>query len=174
MNTCVAENKNLKKANETLKERLTQIELAQLENNVIISGMQEQPRETYDTTKERVIDTIVAAMGCEDQETAQMEAQKIEISCCSRTGRYQLGRPRPISITFQRKEDKKRLLENKQNLPTGIYMNEEYPTHIKKDRDMLCPILKLAKSKPNYKDKCRLQGDKLVINGIHYTVNDLH
>ena len=27
---------------------------------------------------------------------------------------------------------------------------------------------------PTYKDKCRLQGDKLVINRIHYTVNDLH
>ena len=53
-------------------------------------------------------------------------------------------------------------------------MNEEYPTHIKKNRDILCPILKLPKSKPNYKDKCRLQGDKLVINGIHYMVNDLH
>ena len=69
LNTCLAENKILKKANETLKECLTQIELAQLENNVIISGMQEQPWETYDTTKERVIDMIVAAMGCEDQET---------------------------------------------------------------------------------------------------------
>ena len=32
--------------------------------------MQEQPSETYDTTKERVIDMIVAAMGGEDQEAA--------------------------------------------------------------------------------------------------------
>ena len=39
LNTCLTENKILKKANETLKEHLTQIELAQLENNVIISGM---------------------------------------------------------------------------------------------------------------------------------------
>ena len=157
-----------------MKEHLTQIELAQLENNVIISGMQEQPWETYDTTKERIIDTIVAAMGGEDQETAQLEARKIEITCCSRKGRYQLGRLRPISVTFQCKGDKKRLLENKRNLPTGIYVNEEYPTHIKRNRDILHPILKLAKSKPIYKDKCGLQGDKLVINGIHYTVNDLH
>ena len=70
LNTCLAENKILKKVNENLKEHLTQIELAQLENNVIISGMQEQPWETYDTTKKRVIDTIVAAMGGEDQESA--------------------------------------------------------------------------------------------------------
>ena len=68
MNTCLAENKILKKENEDLKECLTQIELAQFGNNVIISSMQEQSWETYDTTKERVIDTIVAAMGGEDKE----------------------------------------------------------------------------------------------------------
>ena len=37
LNTCLTENKILKKVNENLKEYLTQIELAQLENNVIIS-----------------------------------------------------------------------------------------------------------------------------------------
>ena len=132
LNTCLVENKILKKENEDLKECLTQIELAQLGNNMIISGMQEQPWETNDTTKEKVIDTIVAAMGGEDKEAAQLEARKIDITCCSRTGRYQLGRPRPISVTFQRKEDKKRLLENKQNLPTGVYINEEYQPILRK------------------------------------------
>ena len=45
---------------------------------------------------------------------------------------------------------------------------------MKKSRDTLRPILKLAKSIPDYKEKSKLQGDKLVINGITYTVNDLH
>ena len=54
------ENKQLKKKeNKDLKERLTKIELAQLGNNVIISGMQEQCWESYSTTKDRVYDTIV-------------------------------------------------------------------------------------------------------------------
>ena len=85
-----------------------QIELAQLGNNIIISGMQEQPWENCDTTKERVIDTIVAAMAGEDKEAARIEARKIDITCCSQTGRYQLGRSRPISVTFQQKKDKKK------------------------------------------------------------------
>ena len=32
----------------------------------------------------------------------------------------------------------------------------------------------MAKSNPNYKEKCKLQGDRLVINRISYMVNDLH
>ena len=42
INTCLEENKLLRKENKDLKERLTRIELAQLGNNVIISGMQDQ------------------------------------------------------------------------------------------------------------------------------------
>ena len=101
MDLFLAENKVLKKENDELKERLSQIELAQLSNNVIISEMQEQPWENYDTMKERVIDRIAATMGGENKEAARIGARKIDITCCSQTGRYQLGRPRPISVTFQ-------------------------------------------------------------------------
>ena len=74
-------------------------------------------------------------MGGEDKDAARQEARKIEISYCSHVGRYQLGRPRPISVTFQKKEEKQRLLENKRNLPSGVYVNKEYPIHVKKSRD---------------------------------------
>ena len=43
-----------------------------------------------------------------------------------------MGRSRPISVTFQKKDDKQKLLENKRNLPAGIYMNEEFPLQTKK------------------------------------------
>ena len=49
---CLEENHLLWKENHELKERLNKIELTQLGNNVIISGMQEQPWEGYTTTKE--------------------------------------------------------------------------------------------------------------------------
>ena len=121
-----------------------------------------------------MIDTLVAVMGGEDKDAARREARKIDISCCSRVGCYQLGRPRPISVTFKRKDDKQRLLENKRNLPSGVYVNEEYPMHVKKNRDILWPILRLAKNDLHYKEKSKLHGDKLVINGVSYTVKDLH
>ena len=62
---------------------------------------------------------------------------------------------------------------NKWNLPPGIYVNKEYPIQIKKARDRLRPVFRMIKSKPKYKDKCKLQGDKLVVDGVKYTVDTL-
>ena len=64
-------------------------------------------------------------------------------------------------------------MSNKQNLPAGIYTNDEYPLHIKCTRDRLLPILRYAKSLPDYKDKCRLDGDKLIINGAILGIEDI-
>ena len=70
------ENKQLHKENIALKDRIVKIELNQLGNNVIITGMQEQHWENYETTKERVYDTIAAAMGG-DVSTALETARKV-------------------------------------------------------------------------------------------------
>ena len=67
INAYIRENKWLCKENTELKDRLTKIELSQLDNNLIISGMQEQLWEGNDTTKEHVYDTIAVAMGRKDQ-----------------------------------------------------------------------------------------------------------
>ena len=53
-------------------------------------------------------------------------------------------------------------------------MNEEFPLQVIKDQDTLRPILKLAKSLQNFWDKSKLDNDRLIINGIAYTVQDLH
>ena len=50
----------------------------------------------------------------------------------------------------------------------------EYPLHIKRCHDRLRPILKFTKKNQTYRDKSKLENDKLVINGTRYTLNDLH
>ena len=55
--------------------------------------MQEQAWEIYATTKERVYETITAATGGDEASSALEEANKIEITCCSRIGHYQLNKP---------------------------------------------------------------------------------
>ena len=59
---CLEQNHQLWKENTRLKERLNKIEINQLSNNVIITGVQEQPWEGYGTTKERVIEIIAKTM----------------------------------------------------------------------------------------------------------------
>ena len=76
----IKENKRLCVENMELKERLNKIELSQLGNDIIISGMQEQPWESYSTTNEQVYDKIAVAMGGVDQSTALQEARKVDIS----------------------------------------------------------------------------------------------
>ena len=62
---------------------------------------------------------------------------------------------------------------NKRNLPQGIYVNKEYPIQIKKARDRLRPVFRMIKSNPKYEDKCKLQGDRLMVDGVKYTVDNL-
>ena len=168
------ENRSLKKSNMALQERLSRIEATQLDNNVILTGIQEQQWERYEITHQRVIDIIAEAIKPIEGSNATMRAGNVLISNCKRIGTYRMNYSRPISIAFQRKEDKNLLMSNKQNLPAGIYANEEYPIHVKQKCDKLRPILRLANTLPEYKDNTKLIGDKLIINGTNYSVDDLH
>ena len=136
--------------------------------------MPEGKWETYDATVARIYDTIATAFSSSDIDRALEEARQIEIVCCNRIGRYQMGKHRSISVTLRNYANKEKIMQHKKNLPNGIYINEEFPLEVKRNRDKLRPIWKLAKSQSAYRDKCKLSGDRLVINGINYTVNDLH
>ena len=50
-------------------------------------------------------------------------------------------------------------MKAKMNLLIGIYINEEYPIQVKRNRDKLRPILKFAKKTP------RLQGQMQTARG---------
>ena len=142
----INENKLLRRENASLKERITKIESNQVRNNIIISGIPESKWEPYDTTVARIHDTIAAAFSSGDIDQALEEARQIEIVCCNRIGRYQMGRNRSISATLRNYGDKEKIMQHKKNLPNGIYINEEFPLEVKRNRDKLRPIWKLAKN----------------------------
>ena len=170
----IHENKLLRRENASLKERISKIESNQVRNNIIISGIPEGKWETYDTTVARIYDTITTAFSSGDIDRALEEARQIEIVCCNCIGRYQMGKHRSISVTLRNYANKEKIMQHKKNLPNGIYINEEFPLEVKHNRDKLRPIWKLAKRQSAYRDKCKLSGDRLVINRITYTINDLH
>ena len=135
--------------------------------------MPEQPWEPYESTKEMLVEAILASMGSKDDESIKAEANKVGITCCSRVGTYRLEKPCLISITFHKRDNKEKIMAAKRNLPE-IFINHEYPSHIQRARDRLRSILKFAKSIPHYKDRRRPEDDRLVINGISYTLDDLN
>ena len=127
------ENKYLRKENDLLKDRLTKIEQTQLGNNVIITGIQEGPFEPYHTTKLCVQEMTATTIDSGDS-NADLEAPKnIEITCCSRVGKFRHNRVTPISVTFMKRDDKEALLSCKRKLPNGVYANKEYPLHVKQN-----------------------------------------
>ena len=135
------ENQYLKKENETLKSRMEALEQNQLTNNVILTGVQEGPFEPYSTTKLRVYEMIAATLASGNSENDLNVAQKVDITSCNRVGKFRHNYSRPILIMFAKRDDKEVFLSNKKCLPEGIYANEEYPLHIKRNRDRLRPIL---------------------------------
>ena len=167
------ENVELRQENQNLKEWLDKLESLQLLNNVIIMGIPEQQWESYALMKQRVYDMMMASKGTSNDQDHVNEAREIEITYCTRIGKYRPNNSKPISVTFQKWEDKEQLLMIRRNLPPGIYVNEEYPIQIKRARDRLRPVYWMIKSKPKYKDKCKLQGDKCVVDSVKYTVDTL-
>ena len=125
------ENKLLRKENDELKDRISRIESTQLCNNVILTGIPEQQWEPYETTKQRVFDTIASAhtnTSEEDRIRNKRIAENTKITYCTRVGRYRPNQTRPISVTFQNKEDKDQLMQNKNKLPPGMkkWINDGY------------------------------------------------
>ena len=167
------ENKLLRKENTELRSRLDMIEQSQLRNNVLVTGIQEGPYEQYSMTKLRIHEMIAVTINSRNAVQDLETAKRIEITDCKRLGKYRNNYSRPISVTFAIRDDKESFLSNKRNLPNGIYANEEYPIHIKRNRDKLRPILHLAKSLPHYRENSKMVADKLIINDISYGVDDI-
>ena len=54
-----------------------------------------------------------------------------------------------------------------------MFIDREYNLETEKCRRTLRPILRAAKQKPEFRCKSRMDGPKLVIDGRHYSVNEL-
>ena len=93
-------NRSLEKENITLKDRLHRIEMDQLSNNVIITGIAEQTWETYEHTKQCVRDTVVASLGNVNNPTEIEEVRQTGISYCTRIGKQRPNYNRLILVTF--------------------------------------------------------------------------
>ena len=136
--------------NTELRDWLSRIETQQLKYNIVINNEAETKWEPYKVTKTRVYETIPSALPIGDHKLAMDEALKVDLVCCSRIARYQMNRARPISVTQSKYNDKETIRKNKRNLPDRIYINDEYPIEVRRNRDKLWPILRHAKSLPHY------------------------
>ena len=82
MEQVLRENISLKKSNSVLQERLSKIEPTQLDNNVMLTGIQEQQWENFDISKQRVINVIAEALKSSEGDNALTGDQQVDIANC--------------------------------------------------------------------------------------------
>ena len=165
---------SIMKENNHLQGRLEKIENKLMGNNVILHGIKDQVWELSEVTREKA---LVAISSIANGKTAKEKldvVRKIGFRDIRRLGEYKANRKCPIILEFEKKISADFLLQNKKQLPKGIFADREYSEEIENERRKLRPILCKAKELPEYKMKSKMEGANLIIKGRSYTSKTLH
>ena len=163
----------IEKENKLLKDRLSVIENHLLENNIILQGINEDSWELNSILREKTIHALSNTIDVKTRQQQIDTMRSMPIKKVQRLGNYNSKWGRPISVAFTYKEDADYVYDNKSNLKKGVYLDREYNEETENNRRILRPILKVARSKEEYKKKCKMEGDNLIIKGKTYTVENL-
>ena len=152
-----------------LQSEITQLESYTRRDNLLVDGIPETPNENI---KDKMISFF--------RNTLKLpNANSIQLSRVHRLGKpnhmvpYSSSRPRTVIIRFQCYPDREAVWKASWGIKgQHVYVAEDFPEAVKENRQILLPCLRAAKRDPKIK-KCSLRGDKLLIDGTRYTVNDL-
>ena len=156
-----------------LKNKLSKIENELLESTAIIHGVHEDRWEEGSTRYNMVVDVLAYTMFGSNHHEQMSAARKILIKKTSRVGKYNPYKGRPILVTFVYNEDCEHLLANKKYLPKGVFADKQYCAEIENTRRILRPVIRKAR-RGNYKGRCRMERDQIVIDGKRYGLKNLH
>ena len=160
--------------NQSLKEQLVRIEDKLLENNLIISGIDE-PKFKEDRPQCDKLDITIAKVFPGEMDEEKLEkAKKVDIASITRVGKYNPVKGRPISVAFVKKTDADHVYNSRKLLGRGIYVDREYSSTTESERKRLRPILRAARRLEEYRGMCKLEGTELTIKGEKYSFENLH
>ena len=147
-------------------ERIIQLETRSMRNNLIFSGLHEAKNEKEEDIRKLLKEVF---------DVMKLDPGNINVIRCHRLGRVSdnQDRPRDVVAVFDW-NDKYTILNHAKNLrglEQPVYVNGQYPAEVNKRRNILRPILKLAKS---LKMNASMSGDRIMINGIWYTCDNIN
>jgi hypothetical protein len=112
-----------------------------MRENIIISGLDEEDRETED----RLYDTLIELFSTD----MSLDMSRIHIVRCHRLAKSaKKAGPRNVIVRFSTHNSKKTVLYPAYKLKgrsKPLYINEQFPREIEQKRRILRPILKLGK-----------------------------
>lgn len=164
----------IEKENQSLRQRLNKIENSQLANNLLIHGVPERVWENDSTLRESVYEVMSDVLEDEKYEVRISKARRAHLVKVERVGPPNSKRCRPLSVEFFRHQDMMHLLENRFYTREGVFVEKEFGTETMQARQLMRPILKLAKEIPEYKGKCKMEHDNLVVKGNYFNKDQLH
>ena len=157
-----------------LQHKITLMEQKNLENCLVFRGLSEDISENDYNVREKIYKELAHTFEGNNYAMNLSMAKNIVIKRCKRVGIFSHTCPRPVSVEFEHIQDVEFIMENKGYLQRGVYVDREYIPEIERKRQILLPVLKAAKLCKDYKKKCRLENDKVVINGRKYGTDNLH
>ena len=134
-----------------MKRQITKIETKGLDQCLIIRGLPEERKENEQIIFSKLHNTLSIVMHGETEEEKLLAAKQLAFQRCRRLGKYSRNRHRPVSVELVHKQDADFILENRFDLPRGIYVDREYPIEIECKQKTLLPVLRAAKKLGNYK-----------------------
>ena len=156
-----------------LKSKIDNIENRTLSNCIQLKGVNDELGEDVGTLTDKVYYELSKTIDAKSDRDRRKLANQMVLVKCKRVGKYRRDWPRPISIEFQYNQDVEYILSNRRYLRKGIFADKEYNEETERKRRLLCPILKAARNIEEYQSNCRIEDDKLWINGKSYTVETL-
>ena len=163
----------ISKDQEELKAKLISIENRTLENCLVFRGLTESEYEKESETRKKIKEALKNLISSNSHEEAEQTVKHFEIRRCKSLGKYFKDCARPISVDFLRKDDTDYIMENKSQLPGGVYADREYNQETERKRKLLQPILKVARQHKDFQGRCKMNRDTLVLRGKRYTVNTI-
>ena len=151
--------------NKELKQKLVKIEDKLLENNLIISGVEEPKFEEDGPCRDKLDIIIVKTLPGETNEEKLEKAKKLDIVSTAHFGKYNPIKARPISVTFVKKADADHVYNSKKLLGKGVNVDREYSSITEAERKGLRPILRAARRLEEYRGLCKLEGTELTNKG---------
>ena len=130
--------------------------------------MKEQYSENEDTLYCAIIDIFNSMY------SVNGKGVDIEIAKCYRVGPFNRNRNKPVIMELKYEVNIEFLLKHRRELPNGIHIKEDFPTEIDSRRLTLRPKLREANKHEEFRGKCKLKYDKLIIQGNSYSTEQLH
>ena len=156
------------------QRKINQLEDRSLERNLIFQGISESLPDDEEARTEKIYQAISDTISRETPEERLQLAREVEIIRTRCLGKPDPSRICAISVELSNKYDVEQIYANRFSMEEGVFVDREFCQATEKDRRLLRPILKAAKNLPEYKKKCRLEGNHLVLDGKRYHKEKLH